>query len=834
MELRDVVEVLAGLDDERRAITNSVQRALDALERAVLPAERFGIVPARIDALRERIQHGHSESALLQEMGDQVRERLVEDAKLEGEKLALLAIDDRGMARTKVERLASRLGGALDHARRAHEQVGAVRALLARRRDVDASLARLHQRLSSDEITQELLALTLQARQLGERSDPLGARQFLLDAENAASASGLLAGVASNARALREALRVGRAPEAIAEDLRQRTAEAAARLWADREEARRQLAQVEREAERRQEISHGMFQAVTKATEVLERLDRFERLPASQRLADGALGPLKAACLEHGIISVLVGLHEVRVERGDLDSALSQLSQALGDLLGLLRDRREETDMVVPAWDDIAAVEARTQETEWESACREAMGVRRDAQGLLAVSPETLGMLVSADSLTPFRDRLFQRVEAKMGEVLRATERLEALDRVLSDLCDEGGELAEQSLKCKAALTSFIGEALHVMGECHARFRERLHAPETGFGQVEARVAAFQIVEEAGVDDQRTRMTLVGTALAELRTLFAELEMRLPGGGASAADTRKADERLKAQATSLQHGLAASLASLTKLRELLLPPLPTLVEEAIGLAERLRAGSADTGLSRDRLGEALESLLHERLYHEALDLETAEESRSVALLVSERNRRLLAIVGASLNLAFRLLGALAREHDALPEPERPAHLDWMDELVHHVRGEMALFARLFDRVLMELPDNATRRERHGIALDAYATFLAEISRTEAGAALTQRHEDLLEAFELPLAQVGGTLLATMRPDEADWRATSQLESVIELQEMILHRLREVGLQPGAIAILEATRARAIAMREEILARAEGEPAEGRAGNSLFR
>ena len=95
MELRDVVEILAGLDDERRAITNAVHRALDALERAVLPSGRFGVQPARIDALRERVQHGLPEAPILQEIGDQIRERLVDDARLEGERIAALAKDDQ-------------------------------------------------------------------------------------------------------------------------------------------------------------------------------------------------------------------------------------------------------------------------------------------------------------------------------------------------------------------------------------------------------------------------------------------------------------------------------------------------------------------------------------------------------------------------------------------------------------------------------------------------------------------------------------------------------------------------------------------------------------------
>lgn len=833
MELRDVVEVLAGLDDERRAITNSVHRALDALERSVLPAERFGVAPARIEALRDRIQHGLPEGGILQEIGDQIRERLVDDARLEGERIALLAVDDREAVRSRLERFAERLGGGLDHARRASEQVGSIRALLARRRDVDASLGRVRERLPSDEITSELLSVALQARLTAERAAPLGARQFLLSAEEAASHDGQIAALASNARALREALRLARDPRPVAEDLARRAAEIARRLWSEREEARRQGAMIEREAERRQEISHGMFQAVTKATEVLERLDRFERLPPAQQLADGALGPLKGACLEHGILSVLVGLREVRVDRSDLDAAIAHFSQALGDLLGLLEDRREDADRVVPAWDDIAAVEARIQETEWEAACREAMGVRRDAAGLLAVAPETLGVLVSADSLDPFRDRLFQRVESKMADILRATERLEALDRALSDLCDEGGEIAEHALQCKAALTRFIGEALHVMGECHARFRERLHSPETGFAQVEARVAPFQRIEDAVGQSQQARMAQVAAAVAELRAIFAELEMRLPGGGASASETREADESLKARAAASQERLAASLASLARMRELLLPPLPQVVLDAVQLASRLGTAEAGAEPSRDRLGEALESLLHERLYHQALELDHAGDSRPLLLLSAERDRRLLSIVGASLTLSFRLLATLAREHEDMEAAERDAHLQWMDEIVEHVRDEMALHALLLDRVLLDMPDNASRAEIHGVALDAYASFLERAGGTSAARALEARHAGFRRGFEAPLARLGDAIIERVAAQEPDWRATSQVEGLIELQETLLARLRDAGISDETCAELEARRARAAALRDDILARADEGSSAGRSGSRLF-
>lgn len=831
MELRDVVEVLAGLDDERRAITNGVQRALDALERAVLPPERFGLTTARIEALRERVQHGMPEAAALSEIGDVVRERLVDDMRLEGERLALLSVDraDHDLLRSTLDRFTSRVGGSLDSARVVQEQIGALRALLARRRDVDQALGRLRRQIEPDDVTDELLDLAMSARHAAGR-EPLGARAFLLEAESHAAASGLLAGVASNTRALREALRLGRDADAIASDLCRRAEDAATRLAADRDEARRLLALSEREKDRRQEISHGMFQAVTKATEVLERLDRFERLPATQRLADGALGSLKAACLEHGIVSVLVGLRELRVDRADFDAALSQVSQALGDLLELLQDR-PETASVVPAWDDIAAVDARAQESEWESACREALGVRRDAQGLLAVAPETLSLLVSADSLEPLRTRLFQRIESKMTEVLRATERLERLDRTLSDLCDEGGDLAARAVACKATLTRFIGEALHVMGECHARFRERLSDPDAGFAQIQARVEPFVRVEDAA---PAMRATAIQEALAEIRACFAELETRLPGGGGDAEQTRAADAHLREESAALSARLAASLASLHRLRELLLPPLPAMVDDAIALAARLR-DAARPGVSRDHLGEALESLLHERLYLEALDMSALCQARPGQAIASERNRRLLAIVGASLTLGYELLSVLVREHEAASGAEREGHAAWMEELAEHLASEMSLHARLLDLFLTELPDNASRLRAHEVALGSHLRFLAALEGTAAEAELlARRGKELFAALEGPLGTLGAHLLDALVPQAAasaaDWRVTSQVESLIDLHDSLLARLRDAPLRTDVAASVAVSRDRATALRDEIVERADAEPG---ASNPLF-
>ncbi len=832
MELRDVIELLAGLDDERRAITNGLHRALDALERAVLPEDRFGVTPAMIGALHQAVQQGDSADAALSEIAGQIRARTLEEARQDGARLALLSPGDTSAVASALARLADRVGGAHDSARIAHEQAGSLRALLARRKDVASAMRRLSETLAADEITAELLETALAARLSDDRIGPLAARDFVAAAERRAAESTDIAGLASACRALDEAIATGGDADAAGADVAGLATEAVRSLWRAHEDARRRLASVERETLSRQEIARGAFQAISKASEVLEKVDALERLPSSERLVSGALFPLQAACLEQGILSVLSGLQAVRVERSELDAALSKLSAELGALFSLLEDPKASARLV-PAWDDIATVDARTQESEWEAACRDALSVRRDAQGMLSVAPEALAVMASADSLGPLGERLFRRVEAKMREVQAATERLEALDLALSELCHEGGPVGQRASACKAALTHFLGHALHVMGECHGRFEALLQGETTGFPLVEARVAPFHHYRESAGADEGVLLAAMDRTLRDLRVHFAAIEAGAMTPGADATQARAADAAVREQAASLQRDAAASLAGLARVRELVLPPLSPPVREALERARALRESAANEP-SRDALGESLEALLGDRLRLASVPLPADAECRPLQGLRAERDRRLLAVLGASLTLGYRLLGTLVEEHEALEPAAREAHFEWIDELAAHVQAEMELHATLLDEHLTDLPNNAARLEHHAVALNAHAEFLQRLQGTEAGMSLVHRHgPSFFERLEAPLGQIGRTLVNGLRVNEADWRITGNLESVMELLDLVLDRVPAAQLRSDVAEAIRTTRRRAEELRDAISERADSE-GNTRPGIRLFR
>src|SRR5436190_5727656 len=162
-----------------------------------------------------------------------------------------------------------------------------------------------------------------------------------------------------------------------------------------------------------------MSQMRRKATLVLGQVLRFERLPVEEQARFGALGALKGACLEHGIISMMIGLRDLRIDRVALDRSLSELSSALGVLLNAVEHRPDIADALAPAWDDLHAVDSRTSEAEWQSSLWEVVGLRQDRHGTLSVDPKVLEVLVLADSLEPWSRTLLERIQAKTDDVVR-------------------------------------------------------------------------------------------------------------------------------------------------------------------------------------------------------------------------------------------------------------------------------------------------------------------------------------------------------------------------------------------------------------------------------
>lgn len=825
VELRDVVETLVGLDDERRALTSEVQRALDALERSLLPPERFGIEARKLVTLRERIGMGSQEASALDSLGASLRDRLVEDARIESETLVRLTSSGRSPD-NRLGTLPARWGSLLDRGRAAWESLGALGALLQRRTDVEARLAKLRKSLGRDELAAELLELVLAARVSVGPEGTQASRLLLEEAESDAARDGSLAALAANLRAVRDAISAGRHAQPAAADLVRHSVDLGLGLSHERDELRRELATLSREVERRQEMSHALFQAVTKASEVLEAASRLESLSAGRLLADGALGPLKAACIEHGIITVLLGLREVELDRRDLDQATSDLSAALGELLSRLEDRPDLVARLVPAWDDLAAVDSRTSPAELEAACWEATGLRKDARGVMSVAPDQLALLAAADRLDPWVTRIFQRIDSRTAEVHRATERLEALDATVASIAEAGSanpgvrDLAERAVSVRAALARFVGEALHVLDACSSAVRHRLTAEATGFEQIHRRTAPFAHLEEA--HDENGRHAALQQTLSEVRELFTQLEAHALGEGTvRSAEWRQEEDRVRTASRAAQERLAGILTRLRRLSALLLPPQSAMVEGALALAVALQRGEEPP--PRDRLGEALEALHGEKLFLRLLDLPPGDEVRPLARLASERSARRLAVLEASLVLLFMLLGDLGDELEGLAGEAREAHLAWIRELVDHAHAEAEEHAQVLDEILFELEDNASRLARWSAAFDAYHRWASRCADAEVGMELSPA---VFERFEQAFSRLGRRTLDGVRAEHADWRVSSSLESLMELHGLALSRLEGVSTLTDLRGSLGALRARAEELRDRILALAE-KSADGR-------
>lgn len=817
MELRDVVGSLVALDDELRAHTNELNRAVDALSRALLPPERFGVDAERLAGLQERLGHGFDESSTLEALADELEERVAGDAWNLRER-------DEAAFRAEFKARLEELRGAL-------EALGRLARLLERRSDAERRLARLKKGLDADEETTELLEVVLAAREAAADRQSHDSQAFLQDAMAAARDDGQLAGTAANVRALRDALAGGEDPGTVAGDLSNRIVDLAVHLGQRRDDLSRRLAALERDAERRQEISHGLFQAVTKASEVLDLATRLRARLDEEGLPDGALGPLKAACIEHGVITLLLELRRLRLDRADLDAAMQELSAALGDLFAALAGDPDRVERLGRVWEDLARLDAGAIEQEWEDAYAEVLGVRREGGGVLSVGEQDLAVLAGADGLDPWLNQLVRRLEEKLAAVTGLVERLEGDDRVLDELVDDE-RAGAAALRAKRSLALFVGEAMHAVQAYYSSVRGALLDPDSGFRRVQRQVAGFvhaeQVTPQAGAAERRDAFA---ATLEEVRGLFSELEAQLPAGG-DATDWKVAEEEARNQVAGAYRDLAGTLARLQRLRALLFPPLGEACEEALALAARLEEEPAEpAGLVDpvEDVGEALEALYFEKLYHENLRLPSGSEVRAVAGLARVRGRRLLDLHGASLVLLFQLLDLLERQYDELPDEDRPGHLSWMNELLLHAREELDDHVARLDETLFELGDNAERLRRFLQAFDAYHRWASTTAESDAGLDLVEQHgKALFEGFEHRLARLGEHQLERLDAAEPDWRTSSAVESLAELYRMVEAELVSRPTMSRVEDSIAALRERAEASKQRIAdaADADGSPFGG--------
>lgn len=824
MELRDVVETLVSLDDDLRAITNEVNRALDGLERAVMPPDRFGVSRADLEALRERLVMGVQESAALQSIVTAIRGKLVGLAQAHADRVAAATPTHRAEAS---EALAQDLGSAIDLARSAFENVGRLKHLMARRADSEAALARARRNVEHDEETQELLGLALSARQAAAERSSQDARRFLVDADAAAAQDGTLAGIAANVRALRDALRTAQDAGQVGGDLVRRVVDASLKLAQEREELKRRLAQLAHEAERRQEITHGLFQAVTKASEVLELAAQLSaRLEVEGALPDGALGPLRAACLEHGIVSLLLDLRGARIEREALERSASETSAALGAVLTRLADDSHQVERIGRAWDVLAEVDATAVEQGWEAAFCTVLGVEVEGGGVLRIPRERLERLSAADSLEPWSASILEQLETSARKIARTLRRLDSVDAALESLAAGEGPAVEPAGAARARLAEFRAEARRATETYWTELGRRLLASEAGLARVTKDLRAFRHVQDLAPGAAPSeRRAAVAATLEEVRATFTELESgALPGDDGEGIDWRKQEEDARNRTIGAQRSLAVALSRAKRLRELVLPPPPEPVPAAIGLAAQLRAGDMPPGLEqpllRDRIGEALESLHLEKHYLEHLALPPGSEVKALASLSRERSRRLLDLHGASLSLLFRLLEVLGVEYETLPRDERPGHLSWIEELLAHGREEMGRAVHRLEECLFDLDDNSERLGRWTSAFDAYRSWAQGLADTEAGHEIvTRRGLAVFEGFEAPLGRLGDDTLRHLDVETPDWRQTSALESLMELLASIATHLEGQPTASDLRGAVEAVRARAAELRDRLLAAA---------------
>lgn len=829
MELRDAAEELASLEDQLRALTNETNRAFDGLERAVLPPERFGLDAAELRRLREHVTHGLSVSAALEGVTVAVKDRVRADTRQEVEKLLLVAREGAETVPRRLDRLSERLGDAMERLRRAAEEIGRLRHLERRRAEAEDRRESIRRELGEDAAGLELVDVALRARRAASERAALSPATFVDESDAAAEDDGWLAGLAATIRALREALTHGGPAEAVGRDATRRTVEVAVRLAREEGELRRRLASVARDVELRQEASRALFQAVTKASEVLERVGRLERLLKTGALAPESLTSLKAACLEHGAVAVLLSLRGVRVPAAKLESAIGRAAEALGEALTRAPAGAGAARGLAPAWEELARLEPRAIEEEWEVAAQESLGAVESADGSLSVSEESLTAMAAADDLEPWRRRLLDRLADRAGDVDSLAHRLEPVLATLARL-ESHPAAAEPARAARQAVETLLDAARDATARHHEALRDVLATSQDGgFGELTRRAAPFAPLRNVDADDAEALRTARLEVLDGVRRLFSELEREAAGPGTDgSAEVREVEERARNETIGCQRSLAVVLARVRRLLRLLLPPLSPACRDALALAREVRERSAlpreadgEPEAYRDRLGAALEALYGEKVYLEHLDLPRGADHGVLADLARRRDRRLLDLSAGELILLFHLLTVLAREHEAMSDADRPGHVSWIEELLGHARVEMERHAERLERSLLELDTNEQRAERHAAALDAYHRWAQAVAETELGMhLLAGDRRATFEALEAPLGRLGETIVEAAGEAESSWRTTGTLESLIELLTSLARRLEERPTITDVRGRVERTRQAAIAARDAILAAAE--------------
>ena len=825
MELRHVVEHVVALDDERKAVSNGINRAVDALERSLGDSSRVGLSREQLAGLRERLAYGSAETTALARLADAVRDALVDDTVADAERVA--AAFRPGDAPLAAEELRHRLRRRVESAREAFGHVGRLEALLARRAEIESRLAAVRERAGADPLDGELLDIAVSAREAALDRESLDAAAFLDAALAEASADPGLTQVAEGVAALERQVADGEAGPR-GDEVARAVVEAAVHLAQEREALRRQLAQQAREVERRQDLSHEFFELATKASEVLERVGTLEKAARGGTLVLEDLAGLRAPCLEHGILSLRSSLRSVRMEHRELDAAVRDLSGALGELFTLCARDRACVEALAPAWDEIAASDPRTIEADWETTVAQVLGIRKEG-GVLSVSHDHVGGLAAAGGIKAWQDVLLQAVDSRRDHAIRLIGRLEEVDRVLTSLRALGDPVGPAADRVKAHLATFTGETLHAVGVYYDRVRDLLLDPERGVALVISRVGAFEQGAAAGSSPAQV--------LQELGRAFGELESRAMTD-MSPEEVRVAEDRLSRETASGQRRLAAVLARSKRLQSFVLRPLPADAVLARHLASCLRTASSALQAATEQGGDlspALEALDREIRFLEALALPMADV-KGLGALARRRNRLLLDLRGDALTLLFRLLAVLGHEMEVLPETEKAARAAWIDELLAHARKQTVAHLRLLDATLFELEDNAARLARFLDVFDAYRGWAQGVSSAEWGMALIERDGKALFAdFEESLSTFGSGALASLSGGAPDWRTSSSLESLIELLTMAAARLEGRPTLTDIAARLTALKDEAGRARDRLLERAEhdGEPFTS-SGGLIFR
>lgn len=826
MELRDVVERLVALDDELRAIGNEINRALDGLRRAVLPPSRFGITVARLDGIEERLAYGSDEKSTLREIGDEVRHRISRNVHARAR--ALLRSESEEAASTDtataLDLLRQDVEQSLTYAQETFDQIGKLSFLLSRRLDVGRMLSREQSRITNDVETQDLLEVTLRARNSAIDKSLHDSRIFLIEAENTADRSRELQALATRCRRLRDSLEDG-SPTEDGRELTDLAIEQAVRLGQEREELSRRLASLDRTIERYQEISHGLFQSVTKASEILDLAGRLRMSLESGEVREGALDPLKAACIEHGIITLLLELRRLQGDRLSLDNAVAQLSLALGDLFSKIARHPELVKRLAPVWEDLTFADAGAMEADWETAYSEVLGVRKEGSGLLSVSKEDLARLAGADGLDPWLNQLVAKVDEKLGSLSILVEGLENADRLLSELA-EMGDITDAALVAKRSLAHFVGEVAQAIETYYRSVRDVLTAPQAGFRRVQDQVAGFVHVEQLPADasDDDRRIASLST-LDEVVKLFQELEAQVPME--LGTDWLQVERDARTETISVHQAMGGCAAQMRRLRSILFPDFPPACRDALELVERILMSSTDADqdpvADREALGEALESLSSQVQFYQRLRMPWGSEIGTVSRLALERSRRLMDLHGASLTLTFELLRQLGIAHHALSEDEQTANFNWILELVEHAHEETGQHADLLEQCLLTLDDNTERHHHFGLAFAAFHRWAVSLPDPIGDELAQRKGKQLFTEFEDVFCRLGGSVLDEAEDPEGtplDWRRSSQLESLIELYRSIESTLADKPTKTDLCARIGGQRQRAEVLMEKIAAEAD--------------